>query len=38
MWPILDGHTLSALYAEAFLIPFSVVYLIVRLAGWWRGF
>lgn len=37
MWEIMDGRTLAALYAAAFLIPFSVAYLILRLAGWWRG-
>ncbi len=37
MWEILDGHTLAALYAAAFLTPVCVAYFLLRLAGWWRG-
>jgi len=36
-WEILDSHDLAALYAAAFLIPFCAAYLLMRLAGWWRG-
>lgn len=37
MWEILDGHTLVALYAISFLVPFAFAYFILRLAGWWHG-
>jgi len=37
MWEILDGHALTVLYASVFLIPFSVAYLILRLAEWFHG-
>ncbi|WPA89760.1 hypothetical protein MCACPph1_CDS0020 [Moorella phage MCACPph1] len=37
MWQIIPGHSLVAIYGMAFLAPFATLYLVLRLAGWWRG-
>lgn len=36
MWPLLDGHSLAAVYGFMFLAPFVTAYLIGKLATWWR--
>lgn len=37
MWDILNAYDLVSLYAFAFLAPFSLGYLVMRLVGFLRG-
>lgn len=37
MWQIIPGHDLVTIYSIAFIVPFAALYLVLRLAGWWRG-